>query len=130
MQWTESGCRSGTGAGGGRSGVETVFPRIVGNPGEGAAADATPSELGRGGLAQNDGARRLQAGGHRAIGVAGRSGPASGTLFEGVPLELVEILDGDWHAVERPEGRAVHDMPLGLLCRVEDQVPGYGKRKR
>jgi len=48
-------------AGGRRAGVQAELPRIVRDAGQRTLADALPAEFGRGGLAEDDGARIPQA---------------------------------------------------------------------
>ena len=44
-------------------------------------------------------------------------------------VEVVQVLDGDRYAVERTQGVAGHDIPLGMPGHVEGEIPGQVRKR-
>ena len=119
VQRSEATGRGGPRTGGRGAGVETVSPRIVCHTGQGTAADAGPAELRRGGLAEDDGAGRLEALGDRGVRVRDLADLGVRTGLQRMAGELVEVLDRDRYAVQRAEVVAPCHRALGVPRHVQ-----------
>lgn len=95
-------------------------PRIAGDAGQRAGGDALVAEFRRRGLADDDGARRLEARDRDRIGPRDVLGMDVRAVRRALAGDVDQVLDRDGHAMQRPERRTGGDRGLGR--------PGRGHR--